>query len=103
MAEINEQYLPDEPEKNLNDVENDVHPTRDPDLLSTKDVARILCVCEKTALSIMKELPHICISQNLLSARKRILITVQTLNDFLEGRIERKPYEDMEEEPNDVD
>lgn len=76
MSGINEQHLPDEPEN--------------ADLLSSKEVARCLGVCDKTAKTIMKELPHISVSNDLYSGKKRIRITEKTLLDFKYGIIERK-------------
>ena len=64
--------------------------TKSPVLLSPKDVASRLGVCSKTALSIMKELPHVSISKDMYSGKNRIRITEKTLVDFENGIITRK-------------
>ena len=64
--------------------------TASPVLLSPKDVASRLGVCSKTALSIMKELPHVSISKDMYSGKNRIRITEKALVDFENGIITRK-------------
>ena len=38
----------------------------------------------------MHELPHINVSRDLYSTRKRLRITEQTLEDYMSGKIERR-------------
>ena len=59
-------------------------------LLTPAEVAARLNVCVKTAVRLMKELPHISVSTDLYSSKQRLRITEQTLEDFKCGRVERK-------------
>ena len=67
-------------------------------ILAPADVAERLGVSERTALQLMSELPHICVSRSIISTRKRLRITEQTLEEFQNGKIKRKPYGKEEEE-----
>ena len=58
--------------------------------LSQADVAKRLGISERTAMQMMIELPHVVISRDLYSSRKRVRITEQTYNDFMRGKVERK-------------
>ncbi len=71
--------------------------------LTPSDVVQQLGVSENTAIRIMKELPHINVSRNIGSTRRRIRITKQIMDDFLNGMIERKPYEEEEDIINDFE
>ena len=61
-----------------------------PGILTPTEVAKRLCVSENTAIRIMLELPHINVSRDLYSGKKRIRITESTFNDFAAGKISRK-------------
>ena len=90
MAEINEQYLPDEPENNLNDQSTSTSNDKTQRILKPADVAKRLDISERTAQQLMHELPHISISRDMYSARKRVRITEHTLEDYISVRIDRK-------------
>ncbi len=90
MTANNNHHRPDSEEPKLIDCECRSNSDTDADLLSPKEVARRLGVCEKTALNIMKELPHITVSNDLYSGKKRIRITEKTLYDYKYGIIDRK-------------
>ncbi len=77
----------------INDLtysENRVSNATPPRLLTPTDVAARLNVSERTALQMIHELPHINVSRDLYSTRKRIRITEQVLEDYVSGKIERK-------------
>ncbi len=101
MPTTSQKHFPCSTVPNPTDSSKDVNPVA-PDMLSPQDVARRLGVCTKTALQLMRELPHVCISRDMYSARKRIRITKHTLEGFINGEIERKLYEEAEEELTDV-
>ena len=69
--------------------------------LTPSEVAHLLGVSENTAIRIMTELPHLNVSRNIDSKRRRVRITRQILEDFLNGKIERKPNEEEEDLNND--
>ena len=90
MTVNNNHQFPDPDESTKSGPEYGMKSGSDADLLSTKDVARRLGVCEKTAKNIMKELPHISLSNDIYSGKKRIRITEKTLLEFKYGIIDRK-------------
>ena len=74
----------------LTNTENrvsNVTPTR---VLTPADVAARLGIARRTAQQLMHELPHINVSRDLYSTRKRLRITEQTLEDYMSGKIERR-------------
>ena len=89
MTANNNHQLPDPEESKPTGPECGMNSGPDADLLSPKEVAKRLGVCEKTAKSIMKELPHITISSDLYSGKKRIRITEKTLYDYKYGKLGR--------------
>ncbi len=90
MSMTNNQHLSEESQTNQNDQKERKNPEISSDLLSPEEVAKRLGVCVKTATSIMKELPHVSISKNMYSGKKRIRITEKTFRDFKDGVISRK-------------
>ncbi len=90
MSITNHQHLPEESQARLSDQNECRNTEISSDLLSPEEVAKRLGVCVKTATSIMKELPHISISKNMYSGKKRIRITEKTFSDFKDGVISRK-------------
>ncbi len=61
-----------------------------PLILTPEEVAKRLSVSANTAIQVMLELPHINVSRDLYSGKKRIRITESTFDDFVSGRITRK-------------
>ena len=59
-------------------------------ILTPAQVAARLGVSTPTAIQLIRELPHINISQNQYSRKPRLRITEETLNDYLAGKITRK-------------
>ncbi len=74
----------------LTNTENRVSNDTPTVLLTPVEVAERLNVCVKTAIRLMKELPHVSVSMDLYSSKQRLRITEQTLEDYKCGRIERK-------------
>lgn len=74
----------------LTNLENRVSNVTPPRLLTPTDVAARLNVSERTALQLIHELPHINVSRDLYSTRKRVRVTEQVLEDYVCGKIERK-------------
>ena len=74
----------------MTNTENRVSNVIPPALLTAMEVARRLEVSERTAIQIMKELPHINVSLDMYSGKQRLRITEQTYNDFVNGVITRK-------------
>ncbi len=66
-------------------------------VLTPADVAEYLGISKKAARQLMHELPHMNVSWNIDSPRKRLRIAEQTLNDYLDGKIERDPTYDKED------
>lgn len=59
--------------------------------LTSADVAKYLGIPKRAARQLMRDLPHANVSWNINSTKKRLRITEQTLNDYLNGRIVRNP------------
>jgi len=74
----------------LTNPENRASNVTPPILLTPLEVAARLRVSEKTAVRIMQELPHVNVSMDLYSGKKRIRITEKTYADFTNGVIGRR-------------
>ncbi len=61
------------------------------DLLTPSDVAKRLGVGEKTAISVMRGLPHVNVSMEIYSKKKRLRITERVFFAYRNGEIQRKP------------
>ena len=59
-------------------------------LLSPKDVAERLGVCDRTAKRIMMELPHVLVSMEMYCNKKRVRITEETFENYARGIIARR-------------
>ncbi len=75
---------------NLTNLENRVSNVTPPILITPLELASRLNVSEKTAIRVMKELPHINVSMDMYSGKQRIRITEKTYADFANGLITRK-------------
>ena len=74
----------------LTNSENRVSNVMPPVLLTPLEVAARLNISERTAVQIMKELPHVNVSMDMYSSKRRIRITEKTYADFANGVITRK-------------
>ncbi|MBQ6174181.1 MAG: hypothetical protein IJK28_06120 [Clostridia bacterium] len=75
---------------NLTNLENRVSNVTPPILITPLELASRLNVSEKTAIRVMKELPHVNVSMDMYSGKQRIRITEKTYADFANGLITRK-------------
>ena len=90
MLEKNDQYLPEDPENNLNDTESNMNTDNSLIALTSADVAKRLGISVKSALRLMHKLPHANVSRNLGSTRQHLRISQETLEKYLSRKAESK-------------
>ena len=74
----------------LTNLKNRVSNVTPPILITPLELASRLNVSEKTAIRVMKELPHVNVSMDMYSGKQRIRIMEKTYADFANGLIPRK-------------
>ena len=90
MLEKNDQYLPEDPENNLNDTESNMNTDNSLIALTSADVAKRLGISVKSALRLMHKLPHANVSRNLGGTRQHLRISQETLEKYLNIKAESK-------------